>query len=84
MNDQPSNWVRAEPGVPTIRRVNWGGLQTLYVKEVRRFFKVQLQTVWAPAITTLMFLVIFTVALGRSGRMVALSGTSFHLADFLA
>jgi ABC-2 type transport system permease protein len=84
MNDQPSNWVRAEPGVPTIRRVNWGGLQTLYVKEVRRFFKVQLQTVWAPAITTLMFLVIFTVALGRSGRMVELGGTSFHLADFLA
>jgi ABC-2 type transport system permease protein len=84
MKDQPSNWVRAEPGVPTIRRVNWGGLQTLYVKEVMRFFKVQLQTVWAPAITTLMFLVIFTVALGRSGRMVELSGTSFHLADFLA
>ena len=70
--------------MPTIRRVNWGGLQTLYVKEVRRFFKVQLQTVWAPAITTLMFLVIFTVALGRSGRMVELGGTSFHLADFLA
>jgi ABC-2 type transport system permease protein len=27
--------------------VNWGGLKTLYIKEVRRFFKVQLQTVWA-------------------------------------
>jgi ABC-2 type transport system permease protein len=66
MNDQPSNWVKAEPGVPTIRNVNWGGLRTLYVKEVRRFFKVQLQTVWAPAITTLLFLVIFTVALGRA------------------
>ncbi|HZG10346.1 MAG TPA: ABC transporter permease [Allosphingosinicella sp.] len=84
MNDQPSNWVRAEPGVPTIRRVNWGGLRTLYVKEVRRFFKVQLQTVWAPAMTTLLFLVIFTVALGRSGRMVELAGTGFHFADFLA
>src|ERR671920_1285625 len=84
MSDQPSNWVRAEPGVPTIRRVNWGGLQTLYVKEVRRFFKVQLQTVWAPAVTTLLFLVIFTVALGRSGRMVELGGAGFHFADFLA
>jgi len=70
--------------VPTIRRVNWGGLRTLYVKEVRRFFKVQLQTVWAPAMTTLLFLVIFTVALGRSGRMVELAGTGFHFADFLA
>jgi ABC-2 type transport system permease protein len=84
MNDQPSNWVRAEPGVPTIRRVNWGGLRTLYVKEVRRFFKVQLQTVWAPAMTTLLFLVIFTVALGRSGRSVELQGTTIPFADFLA
>ncbi|WOE76619.1 ABC transporter permease [Parasphingorhabdus sp. SCSIO 66989] len=40
------------------------------MKEVRRFFKVKLQTIWAPAITTLLFLVIFTVALGREGRMV--------------
>ena len=48
--------------------VNWRGLATLYLKEVRRFFKVQLQTVWAPAITTLLFLAIFTVALGRGGR----------------
>jgi ABC-2 type transport system permease protein len=80
MNDQPSNWVKAEPGVPTIRNVNWGGLRTLYVKEVRRFFKVQLQTVWAPAITTLLYLVIFTVALGRAGRTVM----DVPFADFIA
>ena len=80
MNDLPSNWVRTAPGVPVIRNVNWGGLATLYVKEVRRFFKVQLQTIWAPAVTTLLFLIIFTVALGRSGRMVM--GVPF--ADFLA
>ena len=58
------------PGVPVIPLVNWGGLYGRYIKEVRRFFKVQLQTIWAPAITTLLFLVIFTVALGRQGRMV--------------
>ncbi|HEX8669907.1 MAG TPA: ABC transporter permease [Allosphingosinicella sp.] len=50
------------------------------MKEVRRFFKVQLQTIWAPAMTTLLFLIIFTVALGRTGRMVL--GVPF--ADFLA
>jgi ABC-2 type transport system permease protein len=55
-----------EPGVVVIPSVNWQGLQTLYLKEVRRFFKVQLQTVWAPAITTLMFLVIFALALGSA------------------
>jgi ABC-2 type transport system permease protein len=80
MNDTPSNWVRSAPGEPVIRNVNWGGLKTLYLKEVRRFFKVQLQTVWAPAVTTLLFLVIFSVALGRSGRTVM--GVPF--ADFIA
>lgn len=84
MSDQPSNWVQTAPGVPVIRNVNWGGLKTLYVKEVRRFFKVQLQTVWAPAVTTLLFLVIFTVALGRSGRMVGVQGAQIHFADFIA
>ena len=60
--------IQNAPGVPVIRNVNWGGLKTLYVKEVRRFFKVQLQTVWAPAVTTLLFLVIFTVATGGRRR----------------
>lgn len=57
-------------GEPLIHQVNWEGLRTLYMKEVRRFFKVQTQTIWAPAITTLLFLVIFSVALGRGSREV--------------
>jgi len=57
-------------GVAVIGRVNWLGMWTLYLKEVRRFMKVQTQTVWAPAVTTLLFLVIFTVAMGRGGRIV--------------
>ncbi|WP_299193701.1 ABC transporter permease [uncultured Erythrobacter sp.] len=57
-------------GVPVITGVNRVGLLALYMKEVRRFLKVQTQTVWAPAVTTLLFLVIFTVALGRGGREV--------------
>ena len=80
MNDQTPLWVRNQPGDPSLQGVNWGGLKTLYVKEVRRFFKVQTQTIWAPAVTTLLFLVIFTVALGREGRQVM--GVDF--ADFLA
>lgn len=69
MNDQPSS-IRAAPGQARLRGVNWGGLRTLYVKEVRRFFKVQTQTVWAPAVTTLLFLVIFSIALGGAKREV--------------
>jgi ABC-2 type transport system permease protein len=73
----------APPGEPVIRQVNWGGLRTLYVKEVRRFFKVQLQTIWAPAITTLLYLVIFTVALGARSA-VHVGGQTVAFADFIA
>ena len=71
------------PGVPVIRNVNWGGLRTLYVKEVRRFFKVHLQTIWAPAITTLLFLVVFTIATGAK-RPVHVGGIDVPFADFIA
>ena len=57
-------------GVPVITAINRVGLLALYMKEVRRFLKVQTQTIWAPAFTTLLFLVIFSVALGRQGREV--------------
>lgn len=57
-------------GEPQITGFNRIGLWSLYIKEVRRFLKVQLQTLWAPAVTTLLFLVIFSVALGREGREV--------------
>lgn len=80
MNSESEILIRSEPGVPSIRTVNWGGLQALYLKEVRRFFKVQLQTIWAPALTTMLYLVIFTVALGGVKREVL--GAPF--ADFLA
>ena len=78
--EQSPIWVRTPPGEPVLSGVNWGGLKTLYIKEVRRFFKVQMQTVWAPAITTLLYLAIFTVALGRGGRTVM----GVHFADFIA
>ncbi|MBF9151932.1 ABC transporter permease [Novosphingobium sp. 1Y9A] len=65
------------------RGFNRLGLWTLYMKEVRRFFKVQTQTIWAPAVTTLLYLMIFTLALGggaNGGRMVL--GVNF--ASFVA
>jgi ABC-2 type transport system permease protein len=80
LNDRSAQWLRFAPGNPVLKGVNWGGLKTLYIKEVRRFFKVQMQTVWAPAITTLLYLAIFTVALGRGGHTVM--GVPF--ANFIA
>jgi ABC-2 type transport system permease protein len=80
MNSESEIAQFPQPGVPAIRSINWGGLRTLYMKEVRRFFKVHLQTIWAPAITTLLYLIIFTVAMGRAGR--SMLGVPF--ADFIA
>ena len=70
-DDKTGGSFRFAPrGVPVITGINRVGLLALYMKEVRRFLKVQTQTIWAPAFTTLLFLVIFSVALGREGRAV--------------
>jgi ABC-2 type transport system permease protein len=55
--------------------VNWLGVWTLYLKEVRRFAKVATQTIVAPLVTTLIFLAIFALAFG--GRMEAVAGVPF-------
>lgn len=76
----PPSAIRHQPGVPVIRRVNWSGTRALYLKEVRRFMKVRLQTIWAPSVTTLLYLVIFALALGGASRRVL--GVPFM--DFIA
>ncbi len=58
------------PRVRQMGSVNWRGLWTLYMKEVRRFLNVYTQTLLAPLVTTLLFLAIFTLALGGAGRQV--------------
>jgi ABC-2 type transport system permease protein len=78
--NQPAGTRFPPKGEPIFHGFNRIGLWTLYIKEIRRFLKVQTQTIWAPAVTTLLFLVIFTVALGRGGREVL--GVSF--ASFVA
>jgi ABC-2 type transport system permease protein len=68
------------PAVRRIGAVNWLGFWTLYAREVRRFFKVATQTIAAPVVTTLLFLVIFMLALGGAGRSVG----DIPFAEFLA
>jgi ABC-2 type transport system permease protein len=60
--------------------VNWEGVKTLYLKEVRRFWKVGAQTVAAPVVTTLLYMMVFVVAL--QGARPPLHGTPF--AEFVA
>ena len=59
--------------------VNWLGLWSLYLKEIRRFGKVATQTIISPLVTTFLYLVIFSLALGRS--LPQLGGVSY--AQFL-
>ena len=51
------------------------GFQTLFYKEVLRFWKVSVQTVAAPVLTALLYLVIFGHAL--EGRLAAFSGIDY-------
>ncbi len=51
--------------------VNWLGLRTLLMKEVRRFLKVAFQTIFAPVISTILFLVVFMQAFGDARAPIA-------------
>lgn len=53
---------------------------TLFKKEVSRFLKVGIQTVVGPAISSLLFLSVFSLALGRSVNQI----NGVNLAEFIA
>lgn len=55
----------------TTSSINWLGAYTLYKKEVRRFIKVYNQTLFAPVVTSLLFLAVFSLAIsGRSNHSI--------------
>ncbi len=63
--------LSAEPLKPRhIGALNVRGTWTLYLKEVRRFASVWQQTLAAPIVTTLLFLAIFSLALGGDARSI--------------
>ncbi|HUC60731.1 MAG TPA: ABC transporter permease [Alphaproteobacteria bacterium] len=69
---QPSPPLDASPNL-AVRRfgaVNWVGLASLCNKEIRRFAKVYMQTMIAPIVITLLFLAIFTLAVGNGARVM--------------
>lgn len=77
----PSPHPPAKPlVVRQLNPVNWVGVWTLYVKEVKRFLSVYIQTLAAPVITSLLFLAVFSLALGRAMKIVG--GVPFM--EFLA
>ena len=58
-----------------IGRINVVGVFTLYSREVQRFLHVALQTLAAPVITSLLFFLVFSVAIGNRGNLA--NGTDF-------
>jgi ABC-2 type transport system permease protein len=60
---------RAYPGP------NWIGLQALYAKEVRRFMKVGMQTVGAPVLSSLLYMLVFAMA--TAGARPQVDGVPF-------
>ena len=60
MSDATPPIPRDYPGL------NIEGVKTLYLREVRRFWKVGAQTVFAPVVTTLLYMMVFVVAIGAS------------------
>ncbi len=72
-----------EFGVRRFGAVNWLGMWTLYQKEVQRFLKVAFQTVVAPIISTLLFLLVFMGAWGASGREIVMEGVGISFFAFL-
>ena len=75
----PSEMSFTIPHPRTMGAVNWRGMWELYVKEVRRFGKVIFQTVFAPVITSMMFLLVMVFAFGRGSTVIA----GYPFEDFL-
>ena len=76
----PSGPGHQRMGVRRFGRVNWLGLATLAMREIRRFTNVWTQTLAAPIATAALFMLVFTLALGS--QRGAVGGVPF--AHFLA
>ena len=70
----------APPPPRQYRGANWEGLRTLYFREVRRFWKVGTQTLLAPVVTALLYMMVFVVAV--RGAAPPVEGVRF--ATFIA
>ena len=77
MKDMPA----AEAVIPPMPRdyhgFNWAGFTTLYLREIRRFWKVGMQTLAAPVVTALLYMMVFVVAV--QGAAPPIHGTPFAI-----
>ncbi len=72
-------------GVRRFGLINWVGFWTLYKKEVLRFLIVWVQTILSPIVTSLLFLLVLSVAIGSSrSEMLGFSFINFLAPGLIA
>ena len=74
-----------EIGVRRFGFVNWIGVWTLYKKEILRFLNVWIQTLFSPLITSLLFLLVLSLAIGNErGNVLGVSFINFLAPGLIA
>jgi len=65
-------------GMRRFGAVNWIGFRALYAREVRRFASIYAQTVLAPTLTSVLFMLVFWLAFGaRRGDVAGIGFAAF-------
>ena len=65
--------------------INWVGAWTLYQKEVLRFLNVWIQTIFSPLVSSLLFLMVLTLAIGSNrGDVLGVTFISFLAPGLIA
>ena len=74
-----------EIGVRRFGLVNWIGIWTLYKKEILRFLNVWIQTLFSPLITSLLFLLVLSLAMGdERGNVLGVTFINFLAPGLIA
>ena len=63
--------------------IHWAGLRAFYAKEVWRFLKIGIQTLLAPMVTSVLFLMVFAVAIGDRAQITDAAGQPVAFTTFL-
>ena len=74
-----------EIGIRRFGFVNWIGVWTLYKKEILRFLNVWIQTLFSPLITSLLFLLVLSLAIGNErGNVLGIPFINFLAPGLIA
>ena len=79
--------IKAKYKIGTRRfgNINWIGAWTLYKKEVLRFLIVWIQTIFSPLVTSLLFLLVLSLAIGEErGDILGVSFINFLAPGLIA